>query len=151
MPKSGIDVKPALKHLPPMPAGRPSDYSEELGDAICAKLIDDTSLRQVALLPEFPDRSTILRWLDKHPEFAAKYARAREVQGDVLDDEMQREADEASVDDWQVRKLRIETMKWRASKLAPKRYGDKLALAGPDGGPLQVVVQKFTEPTEGGE
>jgi hypothetical protein len=68
-----------------------------------------------------------------------------------LDDEMQREADEASVDDWQVRKLRIETMKWRASKLAPKRYGDKLALAGPDGGPLQVVVQKFTEPAGEGE
>lgn len=128
-----IDVMPACLYTP------------ELADDICSRLVEDTSLRQVALLPGMPDRATILRWLDKYPDFAAKYARARESQGDVLDDEIQREADEASVEDWQVRKLRIETMKWRAAKLAPKKYGDKLALGGHDGGPLQVVVQKFTE------
>lgn len=128
-----------------MKAGRPTDYTAELAERICGLLIEDTSLRQVSLLPDMPDRATILRWLDKYPEFATKYARARESQGDVLDDEIQREADDATSEDWQVRKLRIETMKWRASKLAPKKYGDKLELAGQGGGPLQVAVVRFTD------
>ena len=36
-------------------------------------------------------------------------------------------------------KLKIDSMKWIAGKIAPKIYGDKVALevAGPDGGPVQ--------------
>lgn len=36
-------------------------------------------------------------------------------------------------------RLRIDARKWLASKLAPKKSGDKLAaeVSGPDGGPIQ--------------
>ncbi len=35
-------------------------------------------------------------------------------------------------------RLRIDTRKWIASKLLPKRYGDKLQHTGPGGGPVKV-------------
>ena len=38
-------------------------------------------------------------------------------------------------------RLRIDARKWIASKLKPKKYGDKIAqeLSGPDGGPIPVT------------
>lgn len=38
-------------------------------------------------------------------------------------------------------RLRVDTRKWYLSKLAPKRYGDKLELSGPDGQPLVTQQQ----------
>jgi hypothetical protein len=35
-------------------------------------------------------------------------------------------ADKATAEDWQVVKLRIWARQWRASKLAPKKYGEKI-------------------------
>ena len=36
-------------------------------------------------------------------------------------------------------RLRVDTRKWVMSKLAPKKYGEKLEHSGPDGGPIQIV------------
>lgn len=43
-------------------------------------------------------------------------------------------------------RLRVDTRKWLMSKMAPKKYGDKLELAGDAKAPLTVLVQKFIEP-----
>ena len=42
-------------------------------------------------------------------------------------------------------RLTVETLKWYLCKLAPKKYGDKVAteLSGPDGGPIQAVNFRF--------
>ncbi len=134
-----------------MPAGRPSDFTPELGDAICNAMLQKVSLRAIEEMDGMPHRNTILRWLTQFPEFADKYARAREAQADLLDDEIQVAADAADIEDWQLHRMRIETMKWRAGRMAPKKYGDKTALVGPDGGPIQVTVAKFTpDGSEGG-
>lgn len=126
----------------PKGPGRPSAYSDELADTICERMANGESLRNICRDDGFPDRNTVLRWLAKqeHAEFAAKYARAREAQADYLAEDMQDVADGAKPEDVQVARLRVLTMQWRASKLAPKRYGDKLdaTLSGPNGGPLQV-------------
>ena len=37
-------------------------------------------------------------------------------------------------------KIRIDARKWLASKLAPKIYGDKTAITGDGGGPLQIIT-----------
>ncbi len=133
-----------------MPTGRPSDFTPELGDAICDLMLQKVSLRAIEETEGMPNRSTILRWLTKHPEFADKYARARETQADLLDDEIQVAAEAADIVDWQLHKMRIETMKWRAGRMAPKKYGDKLGLVGGDGGPIAVTVARFTEEPGGG-
>jgi hypothetical protein len=38
----------------------------------------------------------------------------------------------------QKQKLRMDTRKWLLSKMAPKKYGDKLELSGDDKSPLTI-------------
>ena len=43
-------------------------------------------------------------------------------------------------------KLRVDTRKWLASKMAPKKYGDKLGLGAADGlDPVQTVSKELTD------
>jgi len=101
-----------------------------------------------------PANSTVLGWLSdgKHEDFLEQYAHARELQADTLFDEALEIADETS-DDWittedgrkvldhehvQRSRLRVDTRKWAAGKLAPKKYGDKFQHVGDGGGPISV-------------
>lgn len=118
--------------------GRPSDYSEELAEFICDQIADGKSLRTICLADDIPNRSTVLRWLDVNAVFAAKYARAREAQGDVMDEMIADEARAATPETAAVARVRIDAYKWRASKLAPKRYGDKVALTGDADNPIHT-------------
>jgi hypothetical protein len=108
--------------------GRPSSYSDEIAEAICERLASGESLRSICRDNDMPGRQTVLDWLEADAGFRARYARAREHQADYLDEKMQEVADEATAANVHVARLRVATMQWRASKLAPKRYGDKLDL-----------------------
>lgn len=138
--------------------GRPSDYSVGLGDAICLLISEGQSLRAVCDQEGMPDKSTVFRWLAKHEEFRDKYARAREAQADEFAEEILDIADDGT-NDYTERKnrdgstvevvdqehinrsrLRVDTRKWLMSKMAPKKYGDRVTteLTGPNGGPIQT-------------
>jgi hypothetical protein len=52
-----------------------------------------------------------------------QYMRAREEQADTLADEIVAIADNAT--DAQIARLQMDARKWFASKVAPKKYGDK--------------------------
>ncbi len=119
----------ATKPTRPGP-GRPSSYTPELATAICERIAEGLSLRKICVADDMPDRTTVNRWLAADPEFAAKYARAREEQGDLMDD---RQLDvvqklESGEMDPHTAKVIVGVLQWRASKLVPKRYGDRLAL-----------------------
>lgn len=127
-------------------AGRPSDYTEELADAICEELANsDTSLVRICAKAGMPHRSTVLRWLNEHEDFAAKYARARELQADVVFDEMgaleKRVVSRKLAPD--AARVVLQSKQWRAAKLAAKKYGDRTRteLTGPDGGPIQTEAK----------
>lgn len=118
-------------------------FSEEVADAICRRIANGEGLRAICRDPDMPGRQTVLDWLDDESDgkklaFRAKYARARELQGDFLDEEMQEVANAATPEDVQVARLRVGTMQWRASKLAPKKYGDRLVHAGDAENPVKV-------------
>jgi transposase len=134
---------------------RPSDYSPKVAERVCVAIAEGYSLRQIAAREGWPDRSTILRWLNKHAEFRDQYARAREMQAEHFADEILEIADGGS-NDWIERKrqdgsieivldhehvqrsrLRVDARKWLLSKLMPKQYGDKVEVTGKDGGPLE--------------
>jgi hypothetical protein len=66
------------------------------------------------------------RQLREHPEFQEGYVRAREIQADILADEIIEIAD-TEPDPQKDRNL-IDARKWLAGKLRPKRYGDHLKL-----------------------
>lgn len=120
-----------------------SKYTENIADIICERLVDGQSLRTICSDPDMPDRVTVMRWLHKHEEFATKYARARELQGDYLAEEIIHIVDEE--EDPQRARNRMLARQWYASKLKPKKYGDRLGLTDGEGGPLQVVINRFGE------
>jgi hypothetical protein len=77
------------------------------------------------------------------------YARAREDQADTLADEIlaisdeQREAvtRDGTIYDPEVHRdrLRIDARKWVAAKLKPRKYGDKVELAGAGDGGEHII------------
>jgi hypothetical protein len=115
--------------------GRPSDYSQELADAICERLADGESLRSICRDDAMPSTSAVCKWLNVHPEFAEQYARARELQADALFDDCLAISDKAKGEfaDVQERRLAIDTRKWMAGKLKGK-YSDKVKHVGGDDG-----------------
>jgi len=141
---------PAKKHVLPKTTGRPTKFNQQTADLICMMLSEGMSLRQILkadTVGALPAQSTVYEWLIRHPLFAEQYARAREEQADTNADEILDIADEmppeytdkegrtsldATYINWQ--KNRIEARKWTAAKLRPKKYGDRVALEGVEGG-----------------
>ncbi len=130
----------------PKKKGRPSLYTEALAAEICRRLAEGETLRAICRDTAMPDKATVLRWLadKKKADFREQYVYAREMQADALFDEALEIADDA-LGDWTVDKdgkkvfdhehvqrsrLRVDTRKWAAGKMAPKKYGDKLDLGG---------------------
>lgn len=122
--------------------GRHSEFTQESADAICDMLMDGQSLRAICLLKTMPDKGTVLRWLEAYPGFRVQYARAREIQADTLADEILLLSDKSrpgkkttlkadgtketvTGDMVERTRLQIDARKWYASKLAPKKYGDR--------------------------
>lgn len=106
--------------------GRPSEYTQDVADAICECLALGMSLRKICEQEGMPSKSTVFNWLGIHPLFLDQYRRARELQAETHVDDIVRIADEAT--DAGLAKVRIDARKWHASKIAPKKYGDRVAL-----------------------
>lgn len=139
--------------------GRPSDFTQELADRICAELAEGKSLRTVCRADDMPDKSTVFKWLRTIPEFADHYTKAKEEAADALFEETVDIADDGS-NDWiasndpdnpgykfnnehyQRSRLRVDTRKWMMSKMKPKKYGDRVTQehTGPNGTPLIVKL-----------
>lgn len=138
-----------------MPGGRPSDFTPEKGDEICERLSEGHSLRAICQADDMPSRAAVFRWLaignekdapKEYVRFRDQYARAREEQADTIFDECLQIADDATNDymenmgedgtlgyklngeNIQRSRLRIDTRKWMAGKMRPKKYGEKIAV-----------------------
>jgi hypothetical protein len=127
-----------------MPRGRPSIYTQELADRICERLASGESLRAICLDDGMPDGKTVRNWLSDKPDFVLQYARAREDQAEAHADRIIEIADDADIDPHHKR-IMVDARKWVASKLKPKRYGDKLDLEHKGEVGLTVNVLRFTD------
>jgi len=153
-----------------MPAGRPSDYTQDLADIICEQLASGDSMRTVCKSEDMPGMSTVFRWLRERDEFRQQYETAKDEAADVMVEEINEIADNSTNDyitlladavkekppsEWteedihvlaikaapeniQRSRLRVDARKWTASKLKPKKYGDKTIHAGDADNPLRV-------------
>lgn len=137
--------KPANQVKPKRPPGRPTTYTQEIADRIYAQLAEGKSMRTVCKADDMPAMSTVFLWLRTHHEFSEQYAKAKEESADALVEEMLDIADDGT-NDWmeqhsqdgeavgyklngeavQRSRLRVETRKWIAAKLKPKKYSDKV-------------------------
>lgn len=106
----------------------------EIQERVVAEIQTGRSLRQVCGDEGMPDFRTVQRWIVSDGQFAVKYARARMAQADVLFDRMEavEEAVSAGTMDSHAARVVLDSMRWRASKLAPKVYGDRLDVSVSD-------------------
>lgn len=119
-----------------------STYTEELAAEICERIADGETLRAICREDGKPTWSTVYQWLRDRPEFAARMARARDLGYDaiaeetieILDERPERTATEhgdkvdAGYVAWQ--KNRAWQRMQLLAKWSPKKYGEKLEVAG---------------------
>lgn len=131
--------------------GIPSLYSLDLAIKICDAISESQmGLKRLCLENDWmPSSSTIKKWIredtkenDSDKEgFSTLYARAKEEQADSLVEEMLDIADDTTKDTLAGEfgehgnavavaraRLQVDTRKFIAAKLKPKKYGDKLDL-----------------------
>lgn len=113
--------------------GRPTTYTPEQGDQICEWLSAGRSLASWCRR-ENVRMQVVYQWLGRQAAFAERYRLACEARADTLADELIDIADAPTEDgltmeEVQLRRLRIDTRKWIAAKLVPKRWGDQQQVA----------------------
>ena len=109
--------------------GRPSTYTPELGDLICERLAAGETLVSICDSdPAMPGRTTVYAWMDTHKDFGTRCARAREAQAEFMDHRIlgvagRVESGELAPD---AARVVLSALQWRAAKLAPKTYGERI-------------------------
>lgn len=161
--KAPLQEKKTRKVRQPMKAapakmGRPTTYNEAFRDAFCERVAAGESVRSICRDDDYPEMKTIFRWLSKHEDFRHLYDKAKEMAMMAMAEEIMDIADDGRNDTYvdeegrprvdtdviQRSRLRVDTRKWLMSKLAPKKYGDKVDLnhgAQPDN-PLTMLFQQ---------
>lgn len=163
-------VKPAAPANPLMLDRRSWDRSAVMA-IVCGKIAtSETGLRTILEAGHdgysLPNADTIMVWLSEDTAFSEQYARAREAQADMMAEKIIQIADEEVTvvrankhpgakedDEGNVEvafdsaavarnRLRVDARKWLASRLAPKKYGDRVQNehSGPDGGNIPVSL-----------
>jgi hypothetical protein len=133
--------------------GRPTTYSTEIAEEICRRMTTrdqvgkTRSLRSVCSEDDMPIERTVYNWLIAHEDFLQMYARAKDTLADMNAEDILDIADKAT--DANLARLQIDARKWWASKVAPKKYGDKIMHAGHDGDALPQPVIHVTTYTPG--
>ena len=98
---------------------------------------------------------TFLHWVDDDEKLAKSYARARESWIDNMAQEIQEIADaKLPLDNFgkidnsavQKQKLQIDTRKWLLSKIAPKKYGDKVEVDHTGTVKIDAITRKVVDP-----
>jgi len=147
---------------------RPSSFTTKTADIICQRISDGQSLREICRNDDMPDKATVMRWLgnEKQSAFRDQYARARDAQVDHFAEEILEISDDGS-NDWMERKLpngeatevinhehiarsklRVDARKWLMSKMAPKKYGDKLDLEHSGAVEIKRIERVIVDPKD---
>lgn len=117
--------------------GRPTKFTQELADTICFRIANGETLRAICRDIDLPP-STVIEWTMNNKTFSEQYAQSRQKQADAYADMILDEAFNSH--DAQIGRLRVDALKWVASKLAPKRYGDKVEVEQTGTQKIRVIM-----------
>lgn len=135
--------------------GRQTTYTQEVADAICSRLRVGEPLASICRDEGMPGVQTVSDWKAARADFAVSIARAREEGFDALAAECLEIAntpiegvesitkpgghvEEKRGDMLGHRKLQIETRLKLLAKWDPKRYGERMQLAGDPDSPIET-------------
>lgn len=130
---------------------KPAEHVEK----ILLWISEGKTLRDYCRQENSPSFQLVYLWLDKDPDFAGRFARAREIGADaiaaealeiadtpIIGEETEDDGDKLKVKRGDMlghRKLQVETRLKLLAKWFPQKYGDhsSLELTGAGGGPVQ--------------
>jgi hypothetical protein len=120
--------------------GRPSTFTQKAADEICERLSKGEPLAVICRDGHMPGYRTVYDWKDADPAFAANIACARDDGYDAIAIGTRETARGIgdSTGDVQRDKLIIDTDLKLLAKWDPRRYGDRVALTGADGGAVKI-------------
>lgn len=139
-----------------------TSFTRKLGDIICKRLAEGESLRKICDSDDMPGKATVCTWLIStapiYKDFQDQYARAREIQRHLIEDECLDIADDGS-NDWMERelpsgetidvvnhehvtrsRLRLDTRKWMLGRMESKRPEDAQRA------PQQIILEVDKKP-----
>jgi hypothetical protein len=115
------------------------------------------SLRSICRDDAMPALSTVFRWLAADKDFQEQYARAMDARATLLAEEILEIADDGRNDTYKDEdgneatnhdviarsRLRVDSRKWLAARMSPRKYGDKVSqeISGPEGGPVSTITK----------
>ena len=124
-------------------AGRPSVRTPEVEETILNGLMSGLSLVKVCEQEGMPERTTVCKWMASDEDFSTRCARAREFQADLSDDKLIDIVEKVEAGGISPEQARVmaSILQWRASKLLPKKYGDKSNVDWTSGGkPIESLT-----------
>lgn len=132
--------------------GRPRVYRRKTADAICELLAAGKSLSAICRATGMPSRPTVLAWArDDFDGFFDRYTRAREIGLDVMAEQLLEISDGKPNAKADRDRLRVDTRKWYLSKLAPKRFGDRIEHSGGISLSLTQLIEASLKPKNSDE
>jgi hypothetical protein len=107
--------------------GRPSKYTSLIAERICERIAEGEPLTKICKDQQVPAYRTVLGWRVANKEFQHMYARAREDAADTLADQIRELAGRVEKGKLEPNagRVAIDALKWIASKLKPREYGDR--------------------------
>src|SRR5262249_10204087 len=106
-----------------------TSYTREIAETICSRMSEGESLRAICRDPGIPSEGTVRGWAVRDVDgFGERYRVARQFLLEYWSDEIVAIADDGELDP-RDRQIRTGVRQWLMSKLAPRRYGDKVQIA----------------------
>ena len=110
--------------------------SETLAE-VFHQLAEGKTLIEICAQKGMPSKATIYRMVEESPQLRDDYARARSKQADTFAEMIV--AESRTCTDAQLGRLRMDALKWAASKIAPKKFGEKVEVE--HAGEVDIVVK----------
>lgn len=128
---------------PKKTAGRPTKYTQKLADEIFEQMVGGKHIVEICNQEDMPSRSTVYRWMDDHPEFGTRIARAREGLADHVAWQILDMAEKSTNETANADRVKLAAWQWHAARLSPKKYSDKMIteVSGPNGAPVQIETK----------
>jgi hypothetical protein len=143
-----------IEALAPKKIGRPTKWTQEIEDDICARLSRGEPLRAICRTEGYPEWVTVYNWMESREGFSERVALAREngVEAIAQDTLAMIDAEPRYIEDAkggtridagyvQWLKLRTEQRMKLLACWSPNRYGNRVQVAGDKDNPLQINIQ----------
>jgi hypothetical protein len=109
--------------------GRPRQYDRDVVMAeFNQRTADGESMREICADAHMPSTTAICEWLQEHTGYAERHARAMEFRGQRFAEQIISVCRETmqGKHDVHAARLYVDSLKWTASRLSPKVYGDRV-------------------------